>query len=417
MQSPLEFYLQQQTLIPRFPSLEGLYSEAIEKLKTQGFPTRADEDWKYSSTVDFCSMRFSLDEAWDDACLDSESNIFSSLPTYSMSGTCLQESVFPEGVIVASWSDALAHHAEKIAPFLGKILKTEHGFHAQNTAMLSKGLFIYIPKSLILDTPLRLMSHQNHAHARYIRHLVVLEEGASMCMIEDYHGGNDVAYYTNTVTEIYLHKRASLQHYKIQCEGQKAYHVGQLAVAQQEHSSFESHSFALGGAWVRSDIEVQLEAPHSTCLMNGIYMTENKQHLDHHTKVHHHVPYCTSQQDYKGLVAGASRFVFNGIVDVRPFAIGTVAHQTNKNLLLSRSAEVDTKPQLEIDADDVICTHGATVGQLDEDALFYLETRGVPVDEARYLLMRAFVEENLQKMGRPEWSHWMSHLLNPKMEF
>ncbi len=415
MQSALEFYLEQQKKCSRFPSLEGLCSEALDQFKTQGFPTRSDEDWKYTSTADFCSTRFLNDNTAGD--FDSSSNVFSSLPTYTMRGELVSEALLPAGVIVTSWANALDLHAEKIAPYLGKILKTQHGFLSQNTAMLSQGVFIYVPKSIVVDLPLRLLNAPLKDGARYIRHLVVLEEGASLSVVEDYQGTNDVAYYTNTVTEAYLHAHASLKHYKIQREGRKAYHVGHLAVVQKAHAVLESHSFALGGAWVRSDIEIQLEESHATCSMNGIYMTSDKQHLDHHTKVHHHVPFCSSYQDYKGLIAGASRVVFNGIVDVRPFAVGTVAHQSNKNLLLSRNAEVDTKPQLEIDADDVICTHGATVGQLDADALFYLEARGIPQEEARYLLMRAFVEENLQKMGRPEWSQWMSDLLNPTMEF
>ncbi len=413
MRESLDFYLNQQSLISRFPQVEGLCRQAEDTFRQLAFPTREDEDWKYTSTDTFCKTRFEL----DDASFPPPEDLFPHTSTYLMSGVALSAAILPKDVIIAPWADALMLHAEKIAPFLGHILKHQHGFQAQNTAMLSMGLFIYLPKDIRLEKPVRLVNWQNREKARYLRHLVVLEEGSSMTLIEDYQGEDNVAYYTNTVTEVHLHAHGFLKHYKIQHEGSRAYHVGQLSVIQDTHSSFESHSFSLGGQWVRSDTDVQLSGQHAACVMNGIYMTRDTQHLDHHTKIYHQVPQCVSHQDYKGLVAGASRAVFNGIVHVYQDAQKTVAHQQNKNLLLSQQAEVDTKPQLEIYADDVVCTHGATVGQLDEEALFYLATRGIPIEEARHLLMRAFVEENLQKMNHPDLSHWMSGLLNQRMEW
>lgn len=411
MESALDFYLSQPALVPHFPQVEGLRREAQAALKAFGFPTRRDEDWKYSPADEFCKQRFEVCDTPGAPLADS----FPSMPSYLMSGQVLQAAQLPEGVIVLPWADALMLHAEKIGPILGRILKDRHGFHAQNTAMLSRGLFIYLPKNIVLTEPLRLVNWQNQQKASYLRHLVVLEEGASATFIEDYQGESEAAYYTNVITEVMLHPRASLKHYKVLREGRQAYHFGQLAVRQAAHSFFETHSFAVGGQWVRSDIDVEFVEPHASCVMNGIYMTEAKQHLDHHTKIYHRVPHCNSEQDYKGLVTGHSHVVFNGIVHVSPKAIKTVAHQSNKNLLLSKHAEVDTKPQLEIYADDVVCTHGATVGQLDHEALFYLETRGIPLSEAHSFLMRAFVEENLQRLGHPELSRWMSQLLNQQM--
>jgi Fe-S cluster assembly protein SufD len=413
MESALDFYLAQSALTHRFPQLEGLQRQAQENLKLLGFPKRSDEDWKYSSTDAFCQKRFSFSSS--NNLVAPFSDNFPSMPTYLMSGEVLNPVQLPEGVVILPWADALMQHAEKIGPFLGHILKDRHGFHAQNTSMLSQGFFIYLPEHTCLDVPVRLFAHQHAEGANYFRHLIVLEEGASIALVEDYSGDNNVAYYTNTVTEACLHARSSLKHYKILREGAQAYHVGQLAVQQDMHSSFQTHAFSLGGEWVRSDIDIQLKGEYASCMMNGIYMTQASQHLDHHTKVYHQVPHCTSEQDYKGLVTGASRVVFNGVVNVCEGALKTVAHQSNKNLLLSKQAEVDTKPQLEIYADDVVCTHGATVGQLDEEALFYLEARGIPVAEARAFLMRAFLNQNLQKIGHSALADWMEALLTECM--
>lgn len=411
MQSALDFYLSLPKLIADLPQVEGLRRQAQAAFESFGFPTRQHEDWKYSDTDAFSKMRFELSQS----CHAPKNDSFPRMPTYLMSGEVLNPPVLPEGVIILPWAEALLLHAEKIAPVLGRILKDRHGFHAQNTAMLSMGLFIYLPKNTCLEAPLRLVNWQYEEKGSYLRHLVLLEEGATLTLVEDYQGHDETAYYTNVVTEVHLHAHASFKHYKVLREGSKAYHIGQLAVKQEAYSSFETHSFALGGQWVRSDVDIQLQGQHASCMMNGIYMTRENQHLDHHTKVQHQVPHCTSYQDYKGLVTGGSRVVFNGIVHVSQGALKTVAHQSNKNLLLAKNAEVDTKPQLEIYADDVVCTHGATVGQLDDEALFYLEARGISADEARSFLMRAFVEANLQKIGHVDLSSWMTRLLNQQM--
>ena len=195
---------------------------------------------------------------------------------------------------------------------------------------------------------------------------------------------------------------AKLTHYKIQRESKAAYHLGHLAVKQSAHSQFASHSLSLGGKLVRSDISMYLQEEHAHCLMNGIYAPSEGQHVDHHTTVNHLVPNCSSEQDYKGILTGRSRAVFNGKVIVAKDAQHTDAKQQNKNLLLSANAEIDTKPQLEIFADDVLCSHGATVGQLDEEALFYLATRGIGRLEASHYLIHAFAQDNLRLIPNRE---------------
>uniref|UniRef100_UPI00260D9DA4 Fe-S cluster assembly protein SufD n=1 Tax=uncultured Legionella sp. TaxID=210934 RepID=UPI00260D9DA4 len=198
-------------------------------------------------------------------------------------------------------------------------------------------------------------------------------------------------------------------------ESKSAYHLGHIAVKQEESSQFASHSLSLGGKLVRSDLSLYLQEERAHCLMNGIYAPAEGQHVDHHTTVHHLVPECSSEQDYKGILTGHSRAVFNGKVIVAKDAQHTDAKQQNKNLLLSANAEIDTKPQLEIFADDVVCSHGATVGQLDEEALFYLATRGIGrLDASRYLI-HAFAQNNLRLIPHRDLADWMGQLLTQQL--
>jgi Fe-S cluster assembly protein SufD len=243
----------------------------------------------------------------------------------------------------------------------------------------------------------------------------VAEKGSQASLIEDYCGEAGQCYYTNTVTEVHLAEKASLTHTKIQRESKLAYHVGHLAVKQAAHSQLDSHLFSLGGQWVRSDLTIHLDEPHASCGMNGMYVPFDGQHMDHHTLVRHQAPDCQSVQDYKGIVSGHARAVFNGRVVVAKDAQHTSAKQQNKNLLLSTNAEIDTKPQLEIFADDVVCTHGATVGQLDEEALFYLATRGIEHEEASRYLMQAFMTDNLRAIPNAKLAAWIGDLFNEQI--
>jgi Fe-S cluster assembly protein SufD len=411
MSELLDYYTNQGCERIDFPQVSALKKAAFSDFTRLGFPTRRNEAWKYTSTDQFIKQRFAIIKQPPVSRLDNFP--LSSMFAYDMYGRALTDRTLPDGVILLSWADALMQHAEKIAPFLGQILTHRHGFQAQNTAMLQDGVFIYVPAGISLDEPVLLSNgNQRHSEARYFRNLIVLEADSSLRVIEDYHGDEATVYFTNTATEVSLGSNAELIHYKLQREGRLAYHVGELVVRQSEQSRFESHSFSIGGQWVRSDVQIAFSEPHAECLLNGIYVTRETQHLDHHTVIEHKVPLCSSEQDYKGLIMGQSRAVFNGAVVVSQDAQQTVAKQHNKNLLLSSHAEVDTKPQLEIFAHDVVCTHGATVGQLDDDALFYMATRGIAQEDARCFLIHAFVEENLRKMASLPLAAWMSGLIN-----
>ena len=425
MSEPLNFYQQQASArLSTIPWLAHMQKVALADFTRMGFPTRNNEDWKYTTVDSFLQERFSSEQnASSDAaasplCQTTPVPVVNSYAL--MNGNVVDSATLmaklPPGVVVQPLVNALIEHAEKIKPYLSTILQQQHGFQALNTAMLNDGLFIYLPEGVCVPSPILLSHWQDKANqATYTRHLIIAEAGSSAVIFEDYQGDASTCYFTNTITEIYLAAQAKMTHYKIQRESKLAYHMGHLAVKQAEGSQFNSHSFNVGGKWVRSDITIGLDKPEAQCLMNGVYAPADGQHIDHHTLVTHAAPNCRSEQDYKGILSGHSRAVFNGRVIVAKDAQHTQAKQQNKNLLLSKSTEIDTKPQLEIFANDVVCTHGATVGQLDEDALFYLATRGIGRVEASRYLVQAFAVENLRLLANVELADWVGTLLNQQL--
>lgn len=411
----LDFYQQQakqkQSSIPWVATLQ---QEGLAALDHYGFPTRHTEDWKYTSVNALLEKRLAF-QGQKSSPVELTPPVAGALQIVvnngQIQGLDRLKSRLPAGVIIESLADAMVHHAEKIKPWLSKIMPQEHAFQALNSACLQDGLFIYLPADTRIEEPLFLRHWQDVAdQAVNFRHLIVAEANSQAIIVEEYRGA-DCCYFTNTVTEIALAARANLQHYKIQTESTKAFHIGHLALRQAEKSDFQSHSLSLGGKLVRSDIGIRLEEHHAKCLMNGIYAPCDGQHVDHHTLVEHRVPDCQSDQDYKGIMKGNSRAVFNGRVVVAKNAQHSQAKQQNKNLLLSAQAEIDTKPQLEIFADDVVCTHGATVGQLDEESLFYLATRGIDREEASGYLLQAFAADNLRLIPHRQMAEWIAQLL------
>jgi Fe-S cluster assembly protein SufD len=403
------------------PWIVQLQEKALADFTELGFPHKHLEDWKYTSVDAF------LQQSYTNALAENGSMGTGLEFPLSMkhqvqlnhghaSGFESLYAHLPEGVVIQPLSQAFIENADLFKPYLNHMLSQEHGFHALNTAMLRHGLFIYIPTGVSLPHPLLLSHWQDQAsHATYLRHVVVLEKDSSASLIEDYQGAQDIPYFTNTITEVYLAEKATLVHYKLERESKRAFHTGHVAVKQAAGSQFDSHSFSFGGQWVRSDISIHLQAPEAQCTMNGVYAPAEGQHIDHHTTVTHAAPHCRSEQDYKGILSGQSQAVFNGRVIVEKDAQHTQAQQQNKNLLLSKKAEVYTKPQLEIFADDVSCTHGATVGQLDEDALFYLATRGIGRAEANRYLIQAFAIDNLRKLTNERLRDWIGTLLTEQV--
>src|SRR5262249_41723876 len=261
----------------------------------------------------------------------------------------------------------------------------DHAFVALNTAFLEDGAFIEVPKETVLEQPLHLvfLSVPTGPVVSHPRSLIVVGRDAQVSVVESYFGFSEKTYFTNAVTEIVAGENAIVEHYKLQQEQEQAFHVSTLQVHQERASSFTSHSISLGGALVRNDVNTVLDGEGAESTLNGLYIGKGAKRVDNHTTIDQAQPHCSSREIYKGILDGKASAVFNGKIVVRKGAQKTDAKQTNKNLLLSEDATINTKPQLEIYADDVKCTHGATIGQLGEESVFYLRSRGIGQEEAR----------------------------------
>ncbi len=307
------------------------------------------------------------------------------------------------GVRVSSLAVALGTDASAVEPYLAHHARYEdRAFVALNTAFMKDGAFVSIPPDTALEAPLHLVfasTADGEATMSHPRNLIVMGPGSQATIAQSYIGVGEGRYFTNAVTELVLGEHATIDHYTLQRESGDAFHIAALDVHQDHTSSFSSHSVALGGALVRNEITAVLDGEGIACNLNGLFMVTGRQHMDIRTMVDHVKPHCTSRQLYKGVLGGHSRAVFTGKILVRPGAQKTDAMQTNKSLLLSEDATLNTTPQLEIFADDVKCQHGATIGQLDPDALFYLRSRGIGEEAARNLMIAVFAREALSRIG------------------
>jgi Fe-S cluster assembly protein SufD len=392
--------------------LESVRNTGVDRFQEQGFPGTRVENWKYTDVRPIAGGNFIVPHAIGDRISRDLVN------SARLSGVDCHELVFinghfakehspsatlPEGVIVQDLAGATARHRELISTHIAHYADPAgNPFTALNTAFLQHGCLIFIPAETVLEKPVHLLylsGMHEEPFAAHPRNLIILSANAKATVIESYIGLDDGSYFTNTVTEACLQGGSILHHYKVQQEGRGCYHVGNFDIQQGENSQAESHSIALGGALVRNDIRVRLAAEGAGITLNGLYLAGGHQHIDNHTRVDHLQPSTRSRENYRGVMNGNARGVFNGKVIVHKDAQKTDASQNNANLLLSDNAEVDTKPELEIYADDVKCAHGATVGQLDQDMLFYLRSRSIDETTAKSLLTYAFAEEIIREIG------------------
>jgi Fe-S cluster assembly protein SufD len=292
----------------------------------------------------------------------------------------------------------------------------ENIFTALNTAFFEDGACVVISAGMAVESPIQLLFVSTSSDPGTVaqpRNLIVLGDHASAGIVESYASLSEAAVVTNAVTELVLGAGARLEHCKVQVESERAFHFSTVQSQQGKDSNWTSHSIAIGGRLARNQVNARLDAQGASCILNGLYLGRGEQLVDHHTVVDHAQPHCESHEFYHGILDGRARGVFNGKIFVKPHAQKTSAKQTNRNLLLSEEAVIDTKPQLEIFADDVKCTHGATVGQLDEDAIFYLQARGIGKENARRMLIRAFASDVVGRIGiepvREELDRLLAH--------
>jgi Fe-S cluster assembly protein SufD len=386
--------------------LVALRAGALDKFSGSGFPSIREEEWRYTNVSGIEKNLFvptdqpssgSVDKEWLDRFKLPDCWSFVLVDGY-FSAELSQLEGMPEGLVVQSLAKTLDTDAEQVKPYFAQAVSDdEHSFVAFNTAWFCDGLFLKVSKKLALIKPVQLL-HVTTQQERLstTRTVIVVEPMAEAQVIETYIG-IEQAYLSAAVTEVFVEANANLTLYKVQCESAKAYHFGGTYVKQARDARFIHHNFAFGGLLARCDIHCDLDNA-SECDLNGLYLGNQRQHLDNHTRINHLQPNAVSREMYKGVLAGRSRGVFQGRVVVAENAQKTDSQMNNRNLLLSDDAEADTKPQLEIYADDVKCSHGVTVGQLDEKSVFYLQSRCVDEETARNMLTFAFANEMVNKL-------------------
>ncbi len=395
----------------RLPWLARRREAALAAFAGGGLPTLRDEDWKYTSVARIEKGGFGLLPLAETAANTVSAGEIEAL---TLPGT--QRLVFvdgryaptlsspeqlPAGVTVASLAAVLERDPERLRQWLdGPRRDPPAGFAALNAACMADGAYIHLAAGAVMETPIHLLFVARKTNlATHSRNLVVAEPGSRACIVEHHAALGVTGYFTNVITDIVVGQDAEIKHYKLQEESTTAFHIAAVNADLAQGSRFASSSFALGGALARVDITVGLNAEAAECVLDGLYMADGHQHLDHHTRIDHAGPRGTSRELYKGVLSGAARAVFNGKVIVHAGAQQSDASQTNRNLLLSDDAEIDTKPQLEIWADDVKCSHGATVGQLDAEQIFYLRSRGIDDGAARAMLTYAFAAEMVERVA------------------
>jgi Fe-S cluster assembly protein SufD len=331
----------------------------------------------------------------------------------------------PEGVILSSLNEALLHQPEYIEPHLSENENPSScALINLNTAFMSDGFFLYVPKNTALAHPIHLLFLTTHLDNNTLlnnRNIILLAENSTATLLEQHVAlshlkSTEHHLIKNSFTTVETKENAQLHYYKLQQEHAQTIHLAHTEVQQSRDSQVISYSISLGSKLARDDLHVKLNGTGASCELNGFYALSDKQHTDHHTRIDHYYPHGDSRECYKGILKDHAKGVFNGKVIVHPQAQKTNSEQLNKNLLLSNTAEMNTKPELEIYADDVKCTHGSTVGQIEPDTLFYLRSRGLDEAEATTLLVHAFYDDILQRMKNSEISHALQLAVTKKIE-
>src|SRR6266545_1244910 len=390
-------------------AVQVLRQLGIERFAGLGFPTLRQEDWRFTNVAPIARGSFVRPQS-DPEAADPERLAVLDFPAAArlvfvdgrFSAKLSQSSELPAGTVVASLAEVLANNPDQVLPWLGQLARVgEHPFVALNTAFLRDGACVLIPRGAVIGKPVHLLflssaSSAGEATFSFPRNLIVTGENSQVTLVETYAG--EGAYLCCPVTELVAGPASVIDHYKLQRESREAFHLATFQIEGERSSRPSSHSISIGGALVRNDVNAVLAGEGIDCILNGLYLAEGRQLIDNHMRVDHVKAHCASHELYKGILDGKARAVFNGLIHVHPGAQKTDAKQSNRNLLLSSEAIANSNPQLEIFADDVKCTHGSTVGQLDDDAIFYLRSRGIGEEAARSLLTYAFASDIVERI-------------------
>ncbi len=405
------------TVDPELPGqrlgwLQELRREGRALFQEHGLPTTRDEDWRFTDLRGLAQAELSSEPNSQPATAPvprgvdilpaSERLVFHGGVLWPEASTL---GVLPNGVHVSSLAEALANEPERLAAGLGSCaVQKARSFTALNSALFTDGASIVVGPGRHLEKPVQLVfvEPEGSPRAVHLRNVIRVGDGGRVTVLEHYLGAGPGGGLTNVVTEIILGRDARVDHILLQEQATQSFHIGQVAVRQEQGSELRSFSIATGARLSRVDIQCLLEGEGARSHLFGAYLARGRQHVDHHTTIDHASPHTTSRELYKGILNDRARGVFHGRIHVRPDAQKIDADQTNRTLLLSGQAEINTKPQLEIWADDVKCSHGASVGQLDRNQLFYLQTRGLGLEEARALLTLAFASEVISQLPLAE---------------
>ncbi|MDO8462375.1 MAG: Fe-S cluster assembly protein SufD [Deltaproteobacteria bacterium] len=401
--------------------------QAFSQFSQTGFPTTNDEEWRTTSVEPIATTSFQPASENNGYKIEKQELESLSLGTPDEKRLVFINGFFapklsslenlPSGLILKNLAEALRSEPDLVEKYLFRQTDEKAPFTALNAAFVKDGAFVFIPKGQTVISPIHLLfisTVDGTVTVSHPRNLIIAEEGSQATIVESYWGRGK--YFTNAVTEIVVGDNASLDHIKIQTESEEAFHIATIQSQQGRASRFSSHSTSFGGRLARNDINSVLAAEGSECALNGLYMAGLHQQIDNHTTVDHAQPNSISRELYKGILSGEATGVFNGKIIVRQDAQKTDASQTNKNLLLSKEALINTKPQLEIFANDVKCRHGATIGQLDENAIFYLRSRGLGEKEARSFLTYAFASEMFNSLKITPLKRRLERLVQTRLE-
>ena len=406
--------------------VHDIRSEAIKQFESIGFPSKKLENWKYTSLKNLLNTDYSV--------LPEINNVleFKNIKKYLIDDIDSYKIIFVDGKYCSHLSET-THEGMDICILSAALTQSKYeliienyfnkialkdGITSLNTAFSNEGVFIHIPKNKFVEKPIQIIHFSTGNESSLMfqpRNLVVVDENSQVQIIERHQSLNKNKVFTNSVTEIYADKKSIIDYYKIQNDNLQASLIDNTYVNQQRNSIFSMHTFSFGNELVRNNLNISQNDEFIETIIKGVTIIGNKQHVDHNTLIQHNKPNCNSHQDYKGIYDNKSTGVFNGKIIVNKQAQKTNAFQSNNNILLSDKATINAKPQLEIYADDVKCSHGCTVGQLDKNALFYLKSRGIPEKEATALLMYGFANNILKSVKIPEIKTRINHIIANKL--
>lgn len=407
--------------------LHDIRTSAIKNFENKGFPTKKEESWKYTSLNSVLKNDFSVFPKRENSIefKDVKKFFLHEIDTYKLvfidgKFSSFMSSTTHEGIDVCLLSSVLTKPKYKMVldTYFNQIASKDESLTTLNTAFAQEGAFINIPKSKVADKPIEIIHFSTGVESALMvqpRNLIIVGENAHVQIIERHQSLNGNPVLTNSVTEIFAQKRAIVDYYKIQNDEQTANLIDNTYISQKQESRVAVHTFSFGGNITRNNLNFYHFGERIDSTLKGITIIGDKQHVDHYTLVNHATPNCESHQNYKTILGGSSTGVFNGKIFVEKEAQKTDAFQQNNNILLSDKATINAKPQLEIFADDVKCSHGCTIGQLDESAMFYMQQRGIPQKEAKALLLYAFSNEVIESIKIPELKQRITKIIAMKL--